>query len=115
MDLRYEVLVPPKTRLKELFDAYKELGQVKYEETVVKNELGHRITTSIVYKIDQKTGKKEELGRGVAAIKDESQPRAAEQGYRYLTNLGYKREKASIYAYVDERYKEDKNFFKVIV
>jgi len=114
MDLRYEVLFPPKTRLKELFDAFKDLGQVKYEETFVKNEAGHRITTSIVYKVDQKTGRKDELGRGVAAIKDEAQPRAAEQGYKYLSSLGYKKEKAPIYSYIDELYKEDKNVFKKV-
>ena len=114
MNLTYEVLFPPKTRLKELFDAFKELGQVKYEETFVKNDAGHRITTSIVYKVDQKTGRKEELGRGTAAIKDEAQPRAAEQGYLYLSRLGYKRPRAPIYEYIDELYKEDKNVFKKV-
>lgn len=115
IDLRYEVLFPPKTRLKELFDAFKDLGQAKYEESFVKNDLGHRITTSIVYKVDQKTGKKEELGRGTAAIKDDAQPKAAEQGYLYLSKLGYQKQKSPIYKYIDELYKENNNVFKKVL
>lgn len=111
MDLRYEVLFPAKTRLKELFDVYKELGQLKYEESYFTNHLGHRITTSIVYKVDQRTGARVELGRGVGAIKDSAQPKAAQEAYLSLTSKGYKKTRAPIYEYIDEMYKQDNNFF----
>lgn len=123
ISLKYEDLFDAKTKLKELFDAYKTLGNLKYVET--KTE---KMTTSTVYRVKKVTQIRdtkvqgnvtvkviqetediiEKLGSGSAPLKDDAQQRAAEVAIKYLNNQGYKREIPAIYSveYEDKFYIE---------
>ena len=87
ISLKFEDLYDAKTRLKELFDFFKEtIGQIKYE-----NERIERIQYVKVFRLytDIK-GKKQKilLGEGSAALKPDAQQKAAERAIEYLTSEG---------------------------
>ena len=110
MSLNYVDLFDPKTRLKEIFDANKELGQLTYKEKVEINQQGYRITTSTAYQIPPRSnGQLIPLGTGTAAIKDVAQPRAAEQAIKYLNSKGYKKPLTPLFVEIETMDKATSN------
>ena len=87
ISLKYEDLYDAKTRLKEVFDFFKEtIGQIKYE-----NERVERIQHVKVFRLYTDTrGKKQKilLGRGSAALKPDAQQKAATIALEYLNREG---------------------------
>ena len=91
ISLEYTDLYDEKTRLKELFDYFKNLGVLKYKET--KTDM---ITTSTAYYI---TGVRTvHIGQGVASLKSDAQKLAAAQGLKTLERMGYTKPIPEIYA-----------------
>lgn len=91
ISLRYEDLFDAKTRLKEIFDHYRILGNVKYEAERKEDNLSH----VIVYQV--KGNSKIPIGTGIAALKADAEQKAAEEAIRKLNALGYIREIPSEY------------------
>jgi dsRNA-specific ribonuclease len=95
VSLRYDDLYDHKTRLKELFDYYKEkVGGLKYEEE--KREKGDRFAISRVYRIINgrgpqriQGGEKILIGTGQASLKADAEQLAAAEGLGTLNNQGY--------------------------
>lgn len=116
MSLRYEDLFDPKTRLKEIFDANKELGQLTYKEKVENNDKGYRITTSTAYQIPPKSNQLVAIGTGTAATKDNAQPRAAEQGIKYLNSRGFVKPLSPLFVEIStmDKYKSNQNSYKLL-
>ncbi len=86
ISLKHEDLYDAKTRLKEIFDVYKnELGQVYY-----KDEKNDKIVTSTVYYID-KNRKTIILGIGHAARKIDAQQLASDVAIKKLKQIGYQK------------------------
>ena len=87
ISLKYEDLYDPKTRLKEVFDFFKDqIGQVKYE-----NERVERIQYVKVYRLyTDERGKKQKilLGKGSAALKPDAVQKAASRALEYLNREG---------------------------
>jgi dsRNA-specific ribonuclease len=87
ISLKYEDLYDPKTRLKEVFDFFKDkIGQVKYE-----NERVERIQYVKVYRLyTDERGKKQKilLGQGSAALKPDAVQKAASRALEYLNREG---------------------------
>ena len=87
ISLKYEDLYDPKTRLKEVFDFFKDkIGQVKYE-----NERVERIQYVKVYRLyTDERGKKQKilLGQGSAALKPDAVQKAASRAIEYLNREG---------------------------
>lgn len=87
ISLKYEDLYDAKTRLKEVFDFFKEtIGQIKYE-----NERVDRIQYVKVFRLyTDSRGKKQKilLGEGSAALKPDAQQRAATRALEYLNREG---------------------------
>lgn len=87
ISLKYEDLYDPKTRLKEVFDFFKDkIGQVKYE-----NERIDRIQYVKVYRLyTDERGKKQKilLGQGSAALKPDAVQKAASRAIEYLNREG---------------------------
>ena len=71
ISLKYEDLYDSITRLKEMFDHFKDLIGTQ-EKQFSKDE---RITTFIVYRIFK--GNRYEIGRGMAALKQDAEQKAA--------------------------------------
>jgi len=91
ISLRYTDLYDEKTRLKELFDYFKNLGTLKYSETKV-----DMITNSTVSHIVG--GNTRIIGYGSASLKADAQKAAAAQGLKTLSKLGYTKPVPEIYA-----------------
>ena len=87
ISLKYEDLYDPKTRLKEVFDFFKDqIGQVKYE-----NERVERIQYVKVYRLyTDERGKKQKilLGKGSAALKPDAVQKEASRALEYLNREG---------------------------
>jgi len=87
ISLKYEDLYDAKTRLKEVFDYFKDtIGQLKYE-----NERIDRIQYVKVYRLfTDIRGKKQKLliGEGSAALKPDAQQKAASRSLEYLNSEG---------------------------
>jgi dsRNA-specific ribonuclease len=87
ISLKYEDLYDPKTRLKEVFDYFKDtIGQIKYE-----NERRERIQYVKVFRLfTDERGKKQKilLGEGSAALKPDAVQRAASRELEYLNQEG---------------------------
>jgi len=87
ISLKYEDLYDAKTRLKEVFDFFKEtIGQIKYE-----NERVDRIQYVKVFRLyTDSRGKKQKilLGEGSAALKPDAQQRAATRALEHLNREG---------------------------
>jgi len=91
ISLEYTDLYDDKTRLKELFDYFKNLGTLKYRET--KTDM---ITTSTVSYITG--GQTIVIGQGSASLKADAQKSAAAQGLITLKRMGYEKPIPEIYA-----------------
>lgn len=91
ISLEYTDLYDAKTRLKELFDFYKNIGTLKYQET--KEDM---ITTSTVYCIEG--GNWIPIGHGTAALKADAQQAAASQGLNTMNSKGFVKPIPEIYA-----------------
>ena len=87
ISLKYVDLYDAKTRLKEVFDFFKEtIGQIKYE-----NERVERIQFVKVFRLyTDSRGKKQKilLGEGSAALKPDAQQKAATRALEYLNREG---------------------------
>lgn len=119
MSLRFEDLFDSKTRLKETFDAYPQLGSwvfIDSREEVQDNE--YTIANSVLYQAPSGTNQKPHrrktgqgpkdfenipqqgwirLGSGSSSKKGEAQQRAAEEGLKKLKSMGFYREPPSDY------------------
>lgn len=107
MSLKYEDLYDSKTRLKETFDGYKNLGGWHFINTRQEVESGYASAISVLYRMPEGTPqypiKKKQgdqvvvypqngwvkIGRGEAAKKGDAEQRAAEQGIITLKLSGY--------------------------
>lgn len=88
ISLKYEDLYDSKTRLKELFDFYKErLGVLTYEEEKKEQKI----------KVCIAKRNNEEIGRGSAALKIDAEQVAATMALKKLETLGFVKEIPSIY------------------
>jgi dsRNA-specific ribonuclease len=87
ISLKYEDLYDPKTRLKEVFDFFKDtIGQIKYE-----NERIDRIQHVNVFRLfTDERGKKQKilLGKGSAALKPDAVQKAASRALEKLNKDG---------------------------
>lgn len=128
ISLKYEDLIDAKTRLKELFDAYKNLGKLEYidsrddmfaysqallippEKDILDEHTKRYIQTlekqintieNTIKDIRYKFPKKQ-IGSGQASLKIDAQQRAAENALLHLENLGYKRPIPEEYKYFDD-------------
>ena len=80
ISLHYNHLYDAKTRLKELFDAYKEqLGSWSFSDT-----RDDKLCTSQLF-----INKNELIGLGIAGRKGDAQQKAAEAGLQYLSRRGF--------------------------
>lgn len=89
ISLKYSDLYDAKTRLKELFDAYSELGTWVFTET--KEDM---IITSTVWRVpigDKRRGGRIKMGEGQAAKKGDAQQRAATRGLEFLKRKGFEK------------------------
>ncbi len=113
MSLKYEDLYDPKTRLKETFDAYKQLGTWYFHDTREEVNSGYTMANSVLYQIPPDTpqqpikrktgiGRKDyellpqsdwvQLGSGITSKKGDAQQKAAEQGITRLKYMGFFKE-----------------------
>jgi dsRNA-specific ribonuclease len=109
MSLAYEDLMDPKTRLKETFDLYKELGDWAYLETVgdVNVEGFRPITSNIYFRLPEKTNKKKFdpktwvylCSGGKSNTKIGAQQNAAIVGIEKLKSIGYYKHPPSEYQF----------------
>lgn len=103
ISLKYENLMDAKTRLKEVFDLYKDQGQPKYEiiETV-KTDEGFALQTVGVY-IVPRGAKSVDISRltpiavGKASIRIDAEQKAADYALRVLAGRGMRRDPPAIY------------------
>ena len=97
ISLKYEDLYDAKTRLKELIDFFKEaIGKTEFEYIRSEpNEAGHVFTTTIIYR--NFNGRRDEIGRGVAAKKHDSEQKAAEKAVETLARLGFTKAVSKLY------------------
>jgi dsRNA-specific ribonuclease len=100
--LKYEELVDPKTRLKELFDKHRDtIGKVKYASTreeqlchtEVYADFSKMTTRSMMPGMSKLT-----LGHGTAALQADSQQAAAKEALIFLKNRGFSRLPPAHYA-----------------
>lgn len=97
MSLNYEDLFDAKTRLKEIFDTFKDdLGQLVYPKKPPRVEKNGYELVNVKITIKLK-GKEVVIGEGFATKKADAEQKAAEQAITYLENKGYKRERKEIY------------------
>tara|TARA_A100001011_G_C14311331_1_gene845735 strand:- start:2387 stop:3256 length:870 start_codon:yes stop_codon:yes gene_type:complete len=99
ISLRYEDLYDAKTRLKELFDSYSELGSWKFNET--RNPETNMVTSQLLmtYNTPKGLSKEEVIGYGVAAKKADAQQEAAKVGLENLNKAGWKKSISEEYKY----------------
>jgi dsRNA-specific ribonuclease len=85
IELTYEALFDGKTRIKELFDTFKDLGQLVYK-TISRND---RIVTIHLYRLVEK----EEIfmAEGKGATKVDAEQEASERALDMLSKQGFKR------------------------
>ena len=91
ISLKYEDLYDAKTRLKELFDMYPDLGKIKYKEQKI-----DLINYSTVYQLT-KNGQMKPLGKGSAALKQDAQQNAAQNALIGLNRKGFVKPVPEIY------------------
>ena len=91
ISLRYKDLIDAKTRIKELFDHFNDLGVLEYVD--VRDD---KIVTSELYRIVGGTGKKRKIGgtriflaRGTGNLQSQSQQNAAMNALNLLEKNGY--------------------------
>lgn len=91
VSLKYKDLIDPKTRIKELFDHFSDLGVLDYND--VRED---RIVTSELYRIVGGTGKKRKTGgtrvllaKGTGNLQAQAQQKAAENALFFLEREGY--------------------------
>ena len=103
MSLRYEDLYDAKTRLKETFDSYKNLGGWHFLDGREEVGEGYSMAKSVLYQMPQNTPQQPiknaqgdlpqrgwiPIGTGVSAKKSDAQQLAAEQGINTLKKMGY--------------------------
>lgn len=103
MSLRYEDLYDAKTRLKETFDSYKNLGGWHFLDGREEVGEGYSMAKSVLYQMPQNTPQQPiknaqgdlpqrgwvAIGTGVSAKKSDAQQLAAEQGINTLKKMGY--------------------------
>lgn len=121
MSLRFEDLFDAKTRLKETFDAYPQLGEWVYiDSREIMGDEGYTIANSTVYQVPTGVNKRPirkmtglgkrdfeeypqngwiKLGTGTSTKKGEAQQKAAMQGIQTLKQRGFFREPPSDYLY----------------
>lgn len=91
ISLKYEDLYDAKTRLKELFDRYKnELGTLQYRE----DKKDNIVTSSVII---SKPGINNWVFLGQANIKADAQQKAAKKAIQYLESRGFKKDIPEIY------------------
>jgi len=110
ISLRFVELFDSKTRLKETFDAFPELGQWTYID--LREEMGNEgytMAISTIYQVPPGINKKPyyrpgksvdplpqhewvELGKGTSSSKKDAQQKAAENGIQTLKRMGFYRE-----------------------
>lgn len=95
ISLKYNDLFDAKTRLKELFDFYKEPLGVKPIYKNIRND-NDRLTESIIYREDPRMGKIE-IGRSKAPRQADAEQQASEMAFAFLTKRGYKKPVLPIY------------------
>lgn len=99
ISLKYRDLYDAKTRMKEIFDAHKDMGTWKYQDT---RDEETRMCTSKVYLIPTGRGHRPELiGTGVAARKGDAQQKAADEAIVILNKADYKKDIPPEYAKFD--------------
>ena len=120
MSLKYEDLYDPKTRLKETFDIFKQLGSWYFLPSRETGEGTHSMAKSLLYRIPANTTKNPVkvsigtdpkdyilqpqkgwslLGEGIASKKGDAQQKAAEQGINLLRNNGFYKEPPNEYKF----------------
>ena len=78
ISLKYEDLIDPKTRLKELFDSRPDLGKIEYRTTKVE----------LINRTECWSTKLGLLGNGSASLKADSEQSASRAALRYLQSIG---------------------------
>lgn len=107
ISLAYEDLYDAKTRLKELFDMYKEtIGNVKYVEEK-KEDDAKTVITSTIYQIlrDPKNPRNISqipIGKGEGEEKMIAQQEAAKKGIEYMNKKGYIKSNPRIYSQIQQ-------------
>lgn len=91
ISLKYEDLYDAITRLKEVFDYFKDSIGTQVKE-FTKDE---KLTTFIIYRNFK--GRKEEIGRGVAARKQDAEQKAAQQALNNLKRIGFSKPVPELY------------------
>jgi len=93
ISLRYKDLIDAKTRIKELFDHFSELGVLDYSD--VRED---KIVTSTLYRIVNGTGRKKKTGgtrillsRGTGNLQAQAQQSAAASALQLLSKNGYEK------------------------
>jgi dsRNA-specific ribonuclease len=120
MSLKYEDLYDAKTRLKETFDAYKELGGWYFHDTREDVEDGYTMANAVLYQMPPEgpqqplkkkigPGRKDfellpyrewvQIGTGIASKKGDAQQKAAEQGIKTLRRMGFFKDPPDCYLY----------------
>lgn len=102
ISLRYEDLYDSKTRIKELFDLYGErLGILEYVD-----EKTDSLTTTVLYRVEGGGGKNKlqggrrmQIGLGTAALKADSQQKAATNALALLKSQGFVKETPQEYLF----------------
>lgn len=118
ISLKYEDLYDAKTRLKETFDAYKELGGWYFQDTREEIDGGFTMANTILYQMPPDTPQQpikkitgqgrtdfelipqrgwRHIGSGIASKKGDAQQKAAEQGIETLKQMGFFKEPPAEY------------------
>jgi dsRNA-specific ribonuclease len=114
MSLKYEDLYDPKTRLKETFDLYKQLGGWYFHNTREDIDGGYTMANSVLYQTPPETNQRPnrkvtgpnrktdfvlqpqrdwvQLGVGDASKKGDAEQKAAEKGIETLKHMGFYKE-----------------------
>lgn len=96
ISLKYEDLFDAKTRLKEIFEAFKNLGKLEKNTTNKEKENGCNICTMELYCI--LNGRKVLLGYGNAPLKIDAEQNASKHAIQKLEEMGYKKQIPDMYA-----------------
>ena len=91
ISLRYEDLFDPKTRLKELFDFFRDrIGTLKYVNE--KRDFMHHVSVFRVV-----NGREIEMGRGAAQLKVDAQQKASELAIEHLAKRNFRKDVPALY------------------